>query len=77
VIEQLGKTGRFGSVGAYGWGSAYFQRFVVDPQEKLVAVFYAQLIPAGGLDVQEKWRDLVYAAIVGPPPTAPPPISRR
>ncbi|MCX6552654.1 MAG: serine hydrolase [Acidobacteria bacterium] len=67
VIEQLGRTGRFGSVGAYGWGSAYFQRFVVDPQEKLVAVFYAQLIPSGGLDIQEKWRDLVYQSIVGPP----------
>jgi CubicO group peptidase (beta-lactamase class C family) len=67
VIEHLGRTGRFGSVGTYGWGSAYFQRFFVDPQEKLVAVFYAQLIPAGGLDIQEKWRDLVYAAIIGPP----------
>ncbi len=71
VIEHLGRTGRYGSVGAYGWGSAYFQRFFVDPQEKLVAVFYAQLIPAGGLDIQEKWRDLVYQAIVGPPATAP------
>ena len=65
VIEHVGRTGRFGSVGTYGWGSAYFQRFFVDPQEKLVAVFYAQLIPAGGLDIQEKWRDLVYAAIIG------------
>ena len=71
VIEHLGRTGRYGSVGTYGWGSAYFQRFFVDPQEKLVAVFYAQLIPAGGLDIQEKWRDLIYAAIIGPPPAAP------
>jgi CubicO group peptidase (beta-lactamase class C family) len=72
VIEHLGRAGRFGSVGTYGWGSAYFQRYFVDPEEKLVAVFYAQLIPAGGLDIQEKWRDLVYAAIVGPPPAATP-----
>jgi CubicO group peptidase (beta-lactamase class C family) len=71
VIEHLGRTGRFGSVGAYGWGSAYFQRFLVDPQEKLVAVFYSQLIPAGGLDIQEKWRDLVYQSIVGPPAPLP------
>jgi len=44
-----------------------------------VAVFYAQLIPAGGLDLQEKWRDLVYAAIVGPAPLAPGavPVPRR
>lgn len=77
VIEHLGRTGRFGSVGAYGWGSAYFQRFIVDPQEKLVAVFYSQLIPAAGLDLQEKWRDLVYQAIVGPPTTAPGALPRR
>jgi CubicO group peptidase (beta-lactamase class C family) len=77
VIEHLGKAGRFGSVGAYGWGSAYFQRFVVDPQEKLVAVFYAQLIPAGGLDLQERWRDLVYAAIIGPPPAQAPASAPR
>jgi len=75
VIEHLGKTGRFGSVGTYGWGSAYFQRYFVDPEEKLVAVFYAQLIPAGGLDIQEKWRDLVYAAIVGPPSAQTPAAS--
>jgi len=77
VIEHLGRTGRYGSVGAYGWGSAYFQRFLVDPQEKLVAVFYAQLIPADGLDLQEKWRDLVYQAIVGPPTTVPAVLPRR
>jgi CubicO group peptidase (beta-lactamase class C family) len=77
VIEHLGKAGRFGSVGAYGWGSAYFQRFLVDPQEKLVAVFYAQLIPAGGLDLQERWRDLVYAAIIGPPPAQAPASAQR
>jgi CubicO group peptidase (beta-lactamase class C family) len=73
VIEHLGRTGRFGSVGAYGWGSAYFQRFIVDPQERLVAVFYSQLIPSGGLDIQERWRDLVYQAIVGPPSANPAP----
>jgi CubicO group peptidase (beta-lactamase class C family) len=77
VIEHLGRTGRYGSVGAYGWGSAYFQRFIVDPQEKLVAVFYSQLIPSGGLDIQEKWRDLVYQAIIGPAAPTPGAVQRR
>jgi CubicO group peptidase (beta-lactamase class C family) len=45
VIEHLGRTGRFGSVGAYGWGIAYFQRFFVDPQG-LVAVFMQSSRPA-------------------------------
>lgn len=70
VIEHLGRASRYGSEGAYGWGSAYFQRYFIDPQEQLVAVFYAQLIPAGGLDLQDKFRSLVYQAIVGPVPAA-------
>jgi CubicO group peptidase (beta-lactamase class C family) len=68
VIEHLGRSGKSGSVGTYGWGSAYYQRFFIDPQEKLVAVFYAQLIPSGGLDLQDRWRALVYQSIVGPVP---------
>jgi hypothetical protein len=31
-------------------------------------VFLAQLLPSGGLDLQEKLRALVNQAIVGPPP---------
>ena len=68
VIEHLGKAGRYGTVGTYGWGSAYYQRYFVDPQEKLIAVFFSQLVPAGGLDLDSKYRTLVYQAIVGPVP---------
>jgi CubicO group peptidase (beta-lactamase class C family) len=67
VVEDVGRAGRPGSPGAYGWGSAYYSRFFVDPREKLVAVFLAQLIPAGGLDLQDKFRVLVYSSLVGPP----------
>jgi CubicO group peptidase (beta-lactamase class C family) len=66
-VEDVGRAGRTGSQGAYGWGSAYFSRYFVDPKEKLVAVFLAQLLPAGGLDLQDKFRVLVYQAIVSPP----------
>ncbi len=76
VTEQVGRSGKPGSVGAYGWGSAYFSRYFVDPQEKLVAVFLSQLIPAGGLDLQDKFRFLVYQAIVGPVPSTLPPVPR-
>lgn len=66
IVEDVGRAGRPGSPGAYGWGSAYYSRFFVDPKEHLVAIFLAQLIPAGGLDLQDKFRILVYSAIVGP-----------
>jgi CubicO group peptidase (beta-lactamase class C family) len=71
VIEQLGKAGRYGSPGAYGWGSAYYQRYVVDPQEQLIAVFFSQLVPAAGLDLDSKYRTLAYQSIVGPVPAEP------
>ncbi len=63
IVEHVGRSGRPGSVAAYGWGGAYFTRFWVDPQEKIVAVLMAQLLPSGGLDLQDKFRALVYSAI--------------
>jgi CubicO group peptidase (beta-lactamase class C family) len=66
IVEVVGRAGRPGSPGAYGWGSAYYSRFFVDPKEQLVAIFLAQLIPAGGLDLQDKFRVLVYSSLVGP-----------
>ena len=66
VLEDPGAAGRMGSPGAFGWGGAYFSTYWVDPQEELVAVFLAQLIPARGLDLHQKFRNLVYQAIVEP-----------
>jgi CubicO group peptidase (beta-lactamase class C family) len=63
VTNDLGKTGEMGSVGAFGWGGAYFTTYWVDPVERLVAVFMTQLLPAGGLDLQTKFKTLVYQSI--------------
>ncbi len=52
-----------GSEGAYGWGGAYHSVYWVDPEQELVAVYLAQLIPAGNLDDHAKFRALVYQAI--------------
>lgn len=64
ITEHVGRSGRHGSVGEFGWGGAYFTKFWVDPQEKLVVVFMTQLLPSSGLDLQNKLRSLVYSAIV-------------
>jgi CubicO group peptidase (beta-lactamase class C family) len=68
VVEHVGRSGRYGSVGEFGWGGAYYTSYWADPQEKLVAVFMAQLLPSGGLDLQGRFRTLVYQSIVAPPP---------
>jgi CubicO group peptidase (beta-lactamase class C family) len=65
VIKNLGTSGLPGSIGAFGWGGAYFTTYWVDPAEKLVAVFMTQLlpVPASCADLQNKFRTLVYQAI--------------
>jgi CubicO group peptidase (beta-lactamase class C family) len=71
VTEDLGKAGRYGSVGAFGWGGAYHTNYWVDPKEKLVVCLMTQLLPAGDSDLQTRFRALVYQAIVGPPTGVP------
>ncbi|MEZ4425057.1 MAG: serine hydrolase domain-containing protein [Gemmatimonadota bacterium] len=68
ILEDPGAAGLYGSPGTFGWGSAYYSTYWVDPQERLVGIFLAQLVPAGGLDLQPKFRTLVYQAITGPVP---------
>lgn len=66
IIEHVGRSGRPGSAGAYGWGSAYGGRYWVDPQEQLVTVFQIQQT-GGGLELRAKHQMFTYQAIVGPP----------
>ena len=63
VVEDVGAHGAPGSEGVYGWGGAYHSSYWVDPQEELVVVYLAQLIPAGNLDDHARFRALVYQAV--------------
>ena len=63
VVEHLGRAGRYGSEGAFGWGSAYYSGYWIDPQEDMQGIYLSQLVPNGGLDLQNKFRTLAYAAI--------------
>jgi CubicO group peptidase (beta-lactamase class C family) len=64
IVEHVGRSGRPGSVGEFGWGGAYYTKFWVDPVEKVVAVFMTQLLPSGGPALQDQFRVLVNQAIV-------------
>jgi CubicO group peptidase (beta-lactamase class C family) len=66
TVDDLGRSGRYGSEGEFGWGGAYFSSYWVDPKEQVVVVFLSQLLPSGGNDLQEKLRVLVNQAIIGP-----------
>ncbi|MDE0357347.1 MAG: serine hydrolase [Gammaproteobacteria bacterium] len=63
VRLDLGEAGEPGSLGDYGWGGAYHTTYWVDPLERLVMVYFTQVIPAAGLDDHRKLRVLVYGAL--------------
>ena len=51
-------------MGSYGWGSAYFPQYLVDPKERIVALFMTQHMPSGGLDLNQRFKVLMYQALV-------------
>jgi CubicO group peptidase (beta-lactamase class C family) len=63
VVEHMGRSGRYGSEGAFGWGSAYYANYWVDPQEDMLGLYFSQYLPYTGMDLQQKFRTLAYAAI--------------
>ena len=69
ILEDPGRASEYGSPGRFGWGGAYATLYWVDPKQDLVAVFMIQLLPSGGLDLADKFRTLVYQAIIDSPPT--------
>ena len=64
VVTDLGARGVPGSVGEFGWSGAYHSTYWADPEEELVVVYLTQLIPAIGVDDQDKVRALVYQSLV-------------
>jgi CubicO group peptidase (beta-lactamase class C family) len=70
IVDDVGKAGNYGSPGEFSWGGAYHTTYWVDPQEKIVAVLMTQLLPAAGSDLHERFRNLVYQAVIAPPGTA-------
>lgn len=64
VMTDLGRYGEVGSLGSYGWGSAYFPQYVVDPQERMIAFMMAQLTPAGDSNLNQRVKVLTYQALL-------------
>jgi len=63
VNNNPGRLGELVGEGAYGWGSAYFPQYFVDPKEKLVAVLMTQLRPDGGSNLNQRFKVTIYQAL--------------
>lgn len=64
TMGDLGNSGELGSVGAYGWGSAYFPQYLVDPKERLIMIFMTQHRPAGNSTLNQRIKVLTYQALI-------------
>lgn len=64
VNDQPGHMGEAIAPGAFGWGSAYFPQYVVDPTNQLVFFFLTQLRPAGDSALNHRIKVLTYQALV-------------
>jgi CubicO group peptidase (beta-lactamase class C family) len=67
INEDIGRSGYFGTAGQFVWGSGFQGVYLVDPAEQLIAIYLAQLFPAGDADFRPRFSALVYQAVVGPP----------
>ncbi|MEO8140280.1 MAG: serine hydrolase domain-containing protein [Gemmatimonadota bacterium] len=64
ILTDPGAAGEFGRAGRFSWGGAYGTNYWVDPGSDLVAVFMLQLLPRRNIDLGERFRTLVYQALV-------------
>jgi CubicO group peptidase (beta-lactamase class C family) len=53
------------SVGNYNWGGYFSTTYWMDPQEDLIGLFFTQMFPMQYGDIHNKFRVLVYQALVG------------
>ena len=77
LVDTVGAIGEPGSPGTFSWGGAYHTSFWADPKEKIVAVLMTQLLPANGSDLLNRFRFMVYQAVVAPPEPQAVPVTKR
>jgi CubicO group peptidase (beta-lactamase class C family) len=63
VNQDPGRQGELIGQGAYGWGSAYFPQYFVDPKEKLIGLLMCQLNPDGGSNLNQRFKVTIYQAL--------------
>ena len=59
--KSSGKT--LAQAGTYSWGGAFATSYWVDPKEKMVIVFYRQLLNTTHNELADKFRVLAYSAL--------------
>lgn len=66
IRTDLARSGWLGTEGTFGWNGATTCYCSIDPQEKLIAMIWAQHQPNAEFDLYERFNNLVYQALVKP-----------
>ncbi|MEO7802592.1 MAG: serine hydrolase domain-containing protein [Ginsengibacter sp.] len=63
IVTEKGSADVPAQVGTFSWGGAFSTSYWVDPKEKLVLLFYRQMLGGTHNEVVERFRALAYAAL--------------
>ena len=63
VVEHEGMTVSIAPKGEFGWDGWLGTYFCVDPEDKMVLMFFVQRIDAGTTDYTRRFRSMAYAAL--------------
>lgn len=63
VVSDKGSAAYPSQMGTYSWGGAFKTSYWVDPKEKMVIVFYRQLLNTSHNDLSDRFRVLAYQAL--------------
>jgi CubicO group peptidase (beta-lactamase class C family) len=64
VATSLGEARALTSQGEYGWEGAANSYFWIDPLEEMIGLFMTQHMPVEDYPVKERFKNLVYQAVV-------------
>ncbi|NJC34309.1 CubicO group peptidase (beta-lactamase class C family) [Sphingomonas jejuensis] len=64
VTMDPARTMLAGSAGEYHWGGMFSTAFFIDPVERIITVFMAQLSPSSTYPVRRELRTMIYGALV-------------
>ncbi|HKG07910.1 MAG TPA: serine hydrolase domain-containing protein [Pedobacter sp.] len=63
IVTERGSANTPARTGTFSWGGAFSTSYWVDPEERMVLLFYRQLQSSSHGDVVEKFRALTYQAL--------------
>ena len=63
IVSEKGSAANPSQVGTYSWGGAFSTSYWVDPKEKMVIVFYRQLLNTTHRELADKFKVLAYQAL--------------